>query len=250
MSKLHISKFGKGPDLILLHGWGSSSKVWHTCIESLCGQFCVWCVDLPGHGESHSVKWNGSIEQAMSMLAEELPLTCSIVGWSLGGLIAQLFAKYYPQRVQNLMLIASTPKFIASTNWPHGMSKDTFLDFAQEFSKSPQKTLYKFCALQVLNTTSSSEVRPTLVNALSKQQLANIQWGLQWLQNIDLRTDEVLSRLPVVLLQGDKDAVCSYQAAKQTVNNWENASLEKVPNAGHAPFVSHRDHFIKKIESW
>lgn len=251
MSKLHISKFGKGPDLALLHGWGSSSKIWQTCVNDLSLKFRIWCVDLPGHGESHAVKWDYSVEQGVELLAQALPQTCSIIGWSLGGLIAQLFAKQFPQRVVKLMLIASTPKFIASAQWPHGMHKDTFLNFSQQYAKAPQQTLKQFCALQVLNTKSAKHTLSVLSDALSDQQkhIEKIQWGMQWLQEIDLCTDATLSALPIEFLHGEKDQVLSILAAEQTVSVWENAKLERIANAGHAPFISHSNRFLQWIDS-
>ncbi len=251
MSKLHISKFGKGPNLVLLHGWGSSSKIWQTCVEKLRPKFRVWCVDLPGHGESHAVKWDCSIEQGLELLAQSLPQTCSIVGWSLGGLLAQLFAKQFPERVAKLMLIASTPKFIASTQWPHGMHENTFTEFSQQFKKTPQQSLQNFCALQVLNAKAARQTLSLLKGALSDQQkhIEKIQWGLQWLNDIDLRDDTTLNSLHIELLHGENDQVSSINAAKQTVVIWKNTKLEQIANAGHAPFISHSNYFLQRINS-
>ena len=64
---------------------------------------------------------------------EVLPEKCSIAGWSLGGLLAQKYLERFPQRVQSLMLIASTPKFIASADWPHAMPEKTFKNFLNQF---------------------------------------------------------------------------------------------------------------------
>ncbi|MBT8113603.1 MAG: alpha/beta fold hydrolase, partial [Gammaproteobacteria bacterium] len=68
MSKLHVSKFGQAsnaPVLALLHGWGSSSKIWQPCLTELCKEFQLWCVDLPGHGESHDIVWDESVHQGL-----------------------------------------------------------------------------------------------------------------------------------------------------------------------------------------
>ncbi len=251
MSKLHISKFGKGPNLVLLHGWGSSSKIWQTCVDQLRLKFRVWCIDLPGHGESHAVKWDCSIEQGLELLAQSLPQTCCIVGWSLGGLLAQLFAKQFPERVAKLILIASTPKFVASTQWPHGMHENTFTKFSQQFKKTPQQSLQYFCALQVLNAKSAQQTLSLLKDALSDQQkhIEKIQWGLQWLKDIDLRDDTTLNSLRIELLHGENDQVSSINAAKQTVVIWKNTKLERIANAGHAPFISHSNYFLQRINS-
>ena len=250
-SKLHISKHGQGPDLVLLHGWGSSSKVWQACIDELSLKFKIWCVDLPGHGDSYAIKWDHSAEQGVELLAKALPQTCSIIGWSLGGLVAQLFSRQFPQRIVKLMLIASTAKFIASAEWPYGMHKDALLNFSQQYAKAPQQTLKRFIALQVLNSKSARHTLSVLSGALSDQQrhLTKIQWGLQWLQEIDLRTDTTLGALPIELLHGENDQVASINAAQQTTSVWSNAKLERIANAGHAPFISHSKRFLQWVDS-
>ena len=76
MSTLHVSKYGKiksAPVLVLLHGWGSSSKIWQSCIDELCNTYQVWCIDLPGHGDNQSVNWDASVEQGLALMEEVLP---------------------------------------------------------------------------------------------------------------------------------------------------------------------------------
>ena len=251
MSKLHVSKFGKSnnaPVLALLHGWGSSSKVWQACIEELSQELQIWCVDLPGHGESHDIEWDESIEQGLILLANALPASCLLVGWSLGGLLAQLYTKHYPQRVQSLMLVASTPKFVASTDWPHAMLVETFERFVKQFDTSPITTLKQFTALQALHSISSKQIIYALDRSVSSQYLENIRWGLQWLQEIDLRDSFFSTEIPITLLQGENDQVSSVKAAEHTAEIWQYVSLYKIANAGHTPFLSHPERFYEQVD--
>ncbi len=255
MPRLHVSKFGQGsnvPVLALLHGWGSSSKIWQPCIAELSKDSQVWCIDLPGHGESHSIVWNGSVDQGLELLANTLPPHCLLIGWSLGGLLAQLYVKQFPERVQSLMLIASTPKFVTAEDWPHAMQINTFQQFVKKFDASPKETLKQFIALQVLHGKSSKQIMQNLQQAASKQQSAlkldNIRWGLDWLLKSDLRAAYASIKLPIVLLHGENDQVLSVDGAEQTANAWEHVRLCKVPRAGHVPFLSHPEQFIEQVK--
>ena len=128
------------------------------------------------------------------------------------------------------------------------MQKDVFMDFYRQYMKTPQRTLQKFCALQVLDTGSAKRVLTELTAALSDRQSHNIQWGLEWLLKIDLRADKTLGSLPVNLLHGEKDQVLSLLAVRQMANTWKNTCVEKVADAGHAPFISHPDRFLHWID--
>ncbi|MCY3803176.1 MAG: alpha/beta fold hydrolase [Gammaproteobacteria bacterium] len=249
MSKLYCSKSGQGPNLVLLHGWGSSSKIWHKVAGDLALKYQVWCVDLPGHGHSHAMHWDCSTEQGMQLLADVLPPAASFLGWSLGGLWALLYARQYPDRVVDVMLVSSAPRFTATQEWPHGMAQTELLDFSRQFSKAPQQTLKKFCSLQAIN---SDRAKPTLValrSALSSSPVhtGNIAWGLKWLEQVDLRSDSRLSHLPVDLLHGEEDQVLPVDTAEGTNRIWPHARVERIPKAGHAPFVSHPEQFLQWV---
>jgi pimeloyl-[acyl-carrier protein] methyl ester esterase len=252
MSKLHVSKFGQisnGPVLVLLHGWGSSSKIWQACITELSKEFQLWCVDLPGHGNSHDIEWDESIDQGLELLANSLPPSCVLIAWSLGGVLAQLYLEQYPQRVQSLMLIASTPKFVASEDWPHAMRSSSFAKFVKQYDASPQTTLKQFCALQALHSTASKQIMKALEQAASDQHLDKIRWGLRWLQEMDLRNLCLPKDVPIYLLQGENDQVSSIKAAENTAEIWGHVRLFKMADAGHLPFLSHSEQFIDQVKS-
>lgn len=224
-------------------------KIWRTCIDELNLKFRVSRIDLPGHGNSAAVKWDYSVTQGVDLLARCLPQTCSIIGWSLGGLVAQLYARQYPQRVTRLMLIASAPRFTAAARWPHGMREDLLMDFYHRYVKIPQRTLQKFYALQTLDTRSARQVFSELSAARSDRQSHNIRWGLEWLWKVDLRADKTLGALPVDLLHGEKDRVLPFLAARQTADIWKNTRVEKITDAGHAPFISHPQRFFRWLDN-
>lgn len=251
MSKLHITKFGQAsnaPVLVLLHGWGSSSKIWRPCTTELGKEFQLLCVDLPGHGESHDIVWDESVQQGLELLANTLPPKCLLVGWSLGGLLAQLYAKQYAWRVQGLMLVASTPKFVASNDWPHAMQLDALQQFVNQYDASPHETLKQFCSLQVLHGSSLKKIMQELDHASSFQAPEKIRWGLEWLLKLDLRDANLLKDLPTVLFHGVNDQVSSVRAAEKTVELWSHAQLCKIPQASHVPFLSHSEQFIEQIK--
>ena len=50
MATLNFRRSGTGPTLVLLHGLGSSLRVWDPVVASLAEHFDVLAVDLPGFG--------------------------------------------------------------------------------------------------------------------------------------------------------------------------------------------------------
>ena len=75
------------------------------------------------------------------------PLT--IVGWSLGGLVAMRWALARPDRVRRLVLVATSPRFVARDDWPHAMAPETLDRFGDELRIAWKLTVQRFLALQL-----------------------------------------------------------------------------------------------------
>ncbi|MGL4185540.1 MAG: alpha/beta fold hydrolase, partial [Thiotrichaceae bacterium] len=90
-----------------------NSHVWTPIRQALLELGQVTYIDLPGHGVNQHLTL-GSLPQAVAQISPYIPEQATLIGWSLGGLIAQALAQKLPERVQALSLIASTPKFVNS----------------------------------------------------------------------------------------------------------------------------------------
>ena len=115
---LNITVHGRGKALVLLHGWGFDSQIWHSIQPELSNRYQLYLVDLPGFGLSPSVDW----ENFKSILLKQLPAHFAIAGWSMGGLFATRLAIEAPCRVSHLLNIASSPCFIRLRYLPSPIS--------------------------------------------------------------------------------------------------------------------------------
>ena len=154
---LKISIVGSGTNLVFLHGWGVNSGVWQPLIDILKHQYCITTIDLPGYGLNHQQLPTPYNLQSIATLVEAyLPTNSILVGWSLGGLVAQQIANSYPEKIKQLVLICSSPKFSESDDWP-GIEPKILSFFTQQlnidFSKidSCMSTNLKFAPLKFVS---------------------------------------------------------------------------------------------------
>ncbi len=103
---------GHGPTLVLLHGFGGSRQNWVPTARYLVNNFHLIIPDLPGYGSSSPVPASeGGIHGEAKLLAgfvQALHLQhFGLVGHSLGGAIAGVYAAQYPQQVFGLALVDS-----------------------------------------------------------------------------------------------------------------------------------------------
>ncbi len=101
----------KGPTLLLLHGLGASSFSWRHNLTPLARHFQVLAVDLPGHGRSPASLDADYHQEAlargiMDFLQRRGIRKAAVAGNSLGGGLALMLARDYPERVEALILLA------------------------------------------------------------------------------------------------------------------------------------------------
>lgn len=100
--------FGRGPDVVLVHGLGSRIGHWLPAARHLARDHRVTLVELPGHGLA-AMPRPLTLEQAADALDRALarvsPDPVVVVGHSLGGLVAAAEALRHPERVRSLVLV-------------------------------------------------------------------------------------------------------------------------------------------------
>lgn len=168
---------GNTESITLLHGWGMNSQVWTPILQALEERFQVICVDLPGHGINQSYEAQ-SLDEIVETIMPLLPQNTHLVGWSLGGLVAQAIAQSAQNTIQSLRLVACTPRFsqyISQTpqasqeddkQWLNAMSLDTLDQFSQNLQMDFEGTLKRFIALQFMGVKGAKKIQSEMIESL------------------------------------------------------------------------------------
>ena len=102
-------QYGKGKDILLLHGWGQNIEMMKPLGDNFCDRFRVTILDFPGFGESEEPHDTWTIEKYSLMLedfANQLGIKKPIVmGHSFGGRVAIRFSARNP--IEKLILFGS-----------------------------------------------------------------------------------------------------------------------------------------------
>lgn len=240
-------------EIVLLHGWGMNRQVWQLLEQELQAEVAaqVKSIDLPGFGHSHMPEDGYSLEAAAKLVAAQLADNSTLVGWSLGGLFALHLAKYYPQKVNKVVLIASTPFFAESDDWP-GIKVEVLNNFKAQLIENSAKTIERFLAIQAMGSEHAKadvkQLKTWLLDAPEANSEA-LSVGLDILLNDDYR--DVFSSIeqPIYGLFGKLDSLVPKRAiAKMTALN-ERFQVEILPKASHAPFISHRAESLNFLKS-
>ncbi len=253
---LHVDSYGytgagvSGAPLLLIHGWGMHGGLWSCIAEQLAQHFCVFAVDLPGHGNSSRGEQDGtpiSLDSIVDELSARFGGPLALCGWSLGGQVALRWAMRQPQQVNRLVLVASTPCFVQRSDWPCAMAAETLVGFDAALRKDYAQTLRRFLALQVRGSEQERELLATLRSMLfsrGEPDLKALHGGLDILRDCDLRSVLPGIEQAALVIAGERDTLTPPSAAQYLASHLPNARLAMIKGAAHAPFLSHPEQFL------
>lgn len=259
MSALNVEVSGRGRrDLVLLHGWGMNLRVWDTLAAVLARRFRVIAIDLPGHGRSD---WDRAActpaAQAFRVHETLAPLTTRyhLLGWSLGGQFALDLAAAMPAGIERLILVATTPRFLAGPGWRFGIRQASLERLAAEVRADAGEAVRSFLKSQVrgLSPRTAARVLAQLSAALEqggRAQPEALAWGLERLKQADLRPQLSQVRKPVLVVAGQDDRITPPRASKALAAALPKGRFRQLRGAGHVPFLSNRDQFLGALDGF
>lgn len=109
--RLYYRVSGRGPVLMLVHGFGEESSVWNGLLPALEEQYRVIVPDLPGSAESELIPdmtIEGMAEALHAIIHEEEAGHCVVIGHSMGGYITLALVEKYWNHVSAFGLFHST----------------------------------------------------------------------------------------------------------------------------------------------
>lgn len=248
---MYIEQKGSGEDLVFFHGWGLNGAVWNAITPLLENRYRLHLVDLPGFGLSRDVyQAKADLDLWIEQILPHLPERFVLLGWSMGGLLAQQIAIRFPERVTSLVLIASTPAFLQKEDWP-GIRPEVLQGFHQALQKDVAKTVERFLAIQAMGSDSVREDVKRLKGWLQDRPLAHptaLDVGLDFLSDIDLRTHVSSILCPVFGIFGRLDSLVPVDAVNRMSLLYPSGFTSVImPHVAHAPFISHPEIFVEHL---
>ncbi len=227
----HYVSYGEGPPVVFVHGLGGSANVWHGVMQTMAQHHHVVAMDLRGHGRSagkgkFSIEgWAKDVEKLIRHL--ELPAV-TLVGHSLGTLVAQHLAQTNPDLCDQLVLVGGISYFQPPT-------ADAYRDRADLVEKEGMDPL----------------VDAWLEGAVSPQSHATMSGGVGLLRELFLRNDpasyakscRALSKAPKIrrdeigqptlVITGAHDRSTPLAMAEELKRSIPVSAVRVLPHVGH-----------------
>jgi pimeloyl-ACP methyl ester carboxylesterase len=229
---------GEGPPLVLVMGYRLNSTAWPASfIEQLARRFTVITLDNRGTGQSDKPVEGYAIDNMardVAGLLDELRIPrAHILGYSMGGTIAQEFVRQFPDRVAGLVLCATTcggPRAIYAP--PSVMRVMRELDGLkpEEIARQIWKVTYAAGYLEKHRELAEDQMRREIA-APTPLHAADLQF--QALAEFDCSGMLPNIKAPTLVLTGDLDQLVAPQNSRIIAGLIPGASLIIIPGCGH-----------------
>lgn len=251
----HFDVEGEGENLLFIHGWGVDKKIWRQQLKFFSKYYRVMTVDLPGHGKSSWKKVElAEIVEDLQLLLKQMKFNnVTIIGSSLGGLVALKLYELFPNIIQRMIFVGVMPKFSESKDYPHGLDIAKMrklggqlesdypaivnIFFRSLFTKHERQTRrYKW--IQKFRRTDQVPMRNALLDYLDI------------LEKEDMR--EVLQKIkiPLQFINGREDEICNKETVAFLKKLSPQSRFDFFEQCGHFPFLSKPYEFNKVMEEF
>lgn len=229
-----------------------NSAVWQQCLPMLPEWIDAIRVDLPGHGTMSEVEAAG-IDDYVQALAAVISRPAIWVGWSLGGLAVLRLARYYPERVAGLFMVACNPCFVRQPGWTTAVEQNVFRQFSESLEQDVDATVKRFLSLQVKGSGTEVKTIRCLQQSLKERgqpSMKALKLGLEILASTDCRAELALLNRPITWYLGGRDTLVPVAVAEELKSL--NPDIKNIieNEAAHAPFISHPESFIQSLISF
>lgn len=232
-----------GRQILILHGWPSSSDVWVNIINKLAEQgYSVFCPDFPGFGKSDNPPEGGwSVDDYLNWFVDFINYLkidkFILLGHSFGGRISIKFSARYPEKLEKLILCGSAglkvkPGIKASLIRILAESGNCIfcLRFLSIFRNLSRNLLYVFIRKSDY-VRAEGVMRETLKKVVKE----------------DLRPYLHRIKTETLLIWGKDDKMIPIKYAKIFKKEINNSKLEIIPGVGHGPHLEVPEKFLELI---
>lgn len=235
-------KFGEGPIVLLLHGWGDSSKGLRALSRALARFYTMLLIDLPGFGETEAPKENWHLDNYTSFIRHtleklEINNVYGVIGHSNGGSIAIRGIALGDLQPKRLVLLASAgirPKTSGKRILFTILAKTgnaATIWMPERYRQTLRQSLYVAAGSDML-------VVPELEGTFKKTVRQDIQ------------SDAALISIPTLLIFAERDSSIAAHSGQQFNRLIKNSRLEVVPDAGHFVHIDQPEKVTSLIQEF
>lgn len=256
--QLYSRIVGNGPPLIILHGLFGMSDNWLTVGRELARHgLTVHIPDLRNHGRSPHTETHRYPEMSDDLLdyfGQQDLQRATIIGHSMGGKVAMIFALLHPEKVEKLVVVDIAPvDYRLPGNSFHRNLIDTLLEI--DLNKFHERGAIR---LELERRLHDLQLAAFLAKNIARQQLAgkfrwkcNLEVLQKYLQHLHIGLDELEIHapcpVPTLFVKGNESDYYLPQHDTERLFFFPDSEVTGIDNAGHWVHSEQSERFLGAV---
>ena len=250
---LHYLQAGEGDDLLLLCGLGDDVTAWNGQFDPFSERYRVTVVDNRGVGRSSLPDGEFTVRD----MAEDAAALCDavgigpahVMGFSMGGAIAQELAIARPDLTRSLVIVGSWAysdrlfrTFIESSAYFAGIADDDRAFLMYFLASTYSKAVFEDGRVDALCDAMLNNPYPQSTEAFQRTARAILDH--------DTRDRLGAIAAPTLVLYGEDDIICPPRHSREIARLIPGAQLVGVPDQAHQPFQEDPAAFNETVQQF
>ena len=247
-STLHFTTLGTGPQtLLMFHGFGQDNNSFYTLSAAISQPYTAYVFDLYFHGQSRWGHGETPIEKAhwketmQAFLAQNEIDRFSLAGFSLGGKFALATVEAFPEKVENIILLA--PDGIKTNFW---YSLATYPVLFRKIFKSmihhPERFQSIIKMLHAWNLMDNGVLKFAEFQMNTEEKRKRVYYSWVVFRHLKFDVDKIAAllnryKIPVTLVVGQYDRVIKPKSMERLVTKLRKYTFE-TPEVGHTGLIA------------
>ncbi|MFI3282783.1 MAG: alpha/beta hydrolase [Rikenellaceae bacterium] len=237
---LHICDSENGERcVVLLHGYLESILVWESFVPLLYKDVRVVTLDLPGHGisivegEEHSMDFLATIvHDGLKALGVD---RCTVVGHSMGGYVALAMCELFPDMVEGLILLSSTPNADSDEKRKNREREIALVKAGKKEALANVAPAAGFAA------ENRGRMKDHILDLVEQVYITEDEGVVALLGGMMTRKDQNdmmrSSKIPQLFILGKHDDYIPLEVAEKIVESHPQAQVKWLEKSGHMGFI-------------
>jgi pimeloyl-ACP methyl ester carboxylesterase len=244
---------GKGSTIVFVHGFQSTKRFWLPYIKRFINNYDVIAMDLPGHGNSSRPKNQKydlqSLADSLALFIEKKNLNnFHLVGTSMGGGIAAIYAYKNPEKIRSLILIN-----------PLGIVQEEKSDLQRLMEKGKNiffpKSLEEFDEMTVYISGKPLTINSYFKKYFLGQMVKDYSFFRKVFNELVTKSkplDDILPQIttPTLILIGQKDRIIHPASYECFVDLIPNAKPVRLINGNHVLIDAYFDQAVRSMNKF
>lgn len=256
-NNVHISGSGTQP-LMFAHGFGCDQNMWRFVTPAFEDDYRIVLFDYVGSGSSdldayepdRYSRLDGYAQDILDIIAAADLHDVILVGHSVSSIIAVLAANREPDRIERLILVGPSPRYINDPPDYHGGFEREEIEGLLDMMDRNYIGWANFLAPAIMKNPDRPELGVELTESFCSTDPEIARRFAEATFFADNRADLQQVRVPSLILQCSEDMIAPPEVGEYMYRHLAGSTLRRLTATGHCPHMSHPEETIQAMREY